>query len=250
MAQHSLCILTDPPLSGPENMARDEALLAGVGDGTTPPTLRFYRWDPPTISLGYFQPYAAFAALPPPEGLLAVVRRPTGGGAILHDKELTYALALPNEHALLREGAHQLYAFVHEALIAVIAAQRGGAFQLAGENDGSGAARGPFFCFARRHELDVVVGGEKLAGSAQRRTPGGVLQHGSIVLQRRFEAQPAAELASFGDWDPATLAARLVDRLAETHGLIVEQRCWTERELTTAAAQVERFAGDAWTRRV
>ena len=78
-------ILQDSPLDGPTNMARDEALLDRVGDGSSPPTLRLYQWDPPTISLGYFQKYADYEALDPPAGELAVVRRPTGGGAILQD---------------------------------------------------------------------------------------------------------------------------------------------------------------------
>ena len=67
-------VLNDPPLDGPANMARDEALLVRVGERRSPPTLRLYQWDPPTVSLGYFQPYADYEALPPPVGQLAVAQ--------------------------------------------------------------------------------------------------------------------------------------------------------------------------------
>ncbi len=110
-------LLIDSPTDGVANMARDEALLVGVGEGASPPTMRFYKWDPPTISLGYFQSYSEYESLAPPVGDLAVVRRTTGGGAILHDREWTYSMALPASHALVQAGATQLYDYVHAALI-------------------------------------------------------------------------------------------------------------------------------------
>ncbi len=82
-------VIQDGTLDGPTNMARDEALMTRVGRSESPPTLRLYQWDPPTISLGYFQSYADYESLPAPAGTLSVVRRLTGGGAILHDLELT-----------------------------------------------------------------------------------------------------------------------------------------------------------------
>src|SRR3982074_669972 len=88
-------LLLDPPAPGAWNMAVDEVLLDGVAAGTTPPTLRFYEWMPPCLSLGYFQPFDVVDI----DGCRAlgieVVRRPTGGRAILHDRELTYSVALP-----------------------------------------------------------------------------------------------------------------------------------------------------------
>ncbi len=114
--------LIDPPLDGPANMARDEAILACVGEGSSPPTLRFYRWDPPTISLGYFQAISDYEALADPAGSLAVVRRLTGGGAILHDRELTYSLTVPSAHPLIQSaGPNGLYAHVHAAFAALLA---------------------------------------------------------------------------------------------------------------------------------
>ncbi|RME36496.1 MAG: lipoate--protein ligase family protein, partial [Planctomycetota bacterium] len=138
-------LLIDPPADGATNMARDEALMLAVGENRSSPTLRLYRWDPPTISLGYFQPYADYERLPEPEGNLPVVRRLTGGGAILHDRELTYSLTLPTGHPLLARGATSLYELVHSA---VTEAFRRVDIETAhcGLSDGSGAARGPFFC--------------------------------------------------------------------------------------------------------
>src|SRR5688500_3010165 len=103
-------------------MARDEALLQRIGRNESPPTLRFYRWNPPTISLGYFQTYAEYASLPPPARDLAVVRRQTGGGAILHDLELTYSLVLPVDHGLLTGGnPNTLYHHVHAVFADLLA---------------------------------------------------------------------------------------------------------------------------------
>src|SRR5438270_12358260 len=88
-------LLLDTSAAGAWNMAVDEVLLDGVAAGATPPTLRFYQWAPPCLSLGYFQPFDVVNL----EGCrrlgVEVVRRPTGGRAILHDRELTYSVALP-----------------------------------------------------------------------------------------------------------------------------------------------------------
>lgn len=244
-----LRILHDAALSGPENMGRDDALLARVGVGTSPPTLRFYQWDPPTISLGYFQKYAEYAALPPPAGELAVVRRPTGGGAILHDRELTYSLTVPLDHPLLAGGPNCLYERMHAAVIAAL----GGAASRAapcGVSDDSGPAKGPFFCFARRHKFDVVLGAGKLVGSAQRRTRSAVLQHGSIMLATRFAQQPVATVASVGPWSARALADRVVEALATANPLRCEDGAWSADELEAAEPQVERHASAEWLRRI
>ena len=91
--------------------------MVRVGSSDSPPTLRFYQWNPPTISLGYFQRYADYEALDRPQDRLPVVRRLTGGGAILHDLELTYSLSLPVDHPLVVAGPNQLYEIMHDAII-------------------------------------------------------------------------------------------------------------------------------------
>src|SRR5262245_54465723 len=107
-----LHLFRDPPLDGPTNMARDEALL--YSDAARPAALRLYGWTPPTISLGYFQASEEVRSLPAEVRGLAVVRRPTGGGAILHDREVTYCLILTDDHALARRAPADLYRVVHE----------------------------------------------------------------------------------------------------------------------------------------
>jgi len=245
---NTLRVIHDPPLTGPENMGRDDMLLARVGAGESPPTLRFYQWDPPTISLGYFQEYAGYAALPPPAGDLPVVRRPTGGGAILHDQELTYALVVPVGHVLLERGPNCLYEQMHAALIAALG---GAAVRAArcGVSDDSGPARGPFFCFARRHRFDVLLGGEKLAGSAQRRTREAVLQHGSIILDSRFSQQPAAAVTAAIDWTARELAAHIMTAFAASNLLVLQCAGWSAEELEAAGPHVARHADAAWIQR-
>lgn len=246
----SLRVIYDEPLTGPENMARDESLLTRVGSGESPPTLRFYQWDPPTISLGYFQKYADYEALPPPAGDLAVVRRLTGGGAILHDQELTYSITVPLNHKLLEGGPNKLYERAHDALIAVldhaeIQANR------CGTTDDSGAAKGPFFCFERRHCLDVLIGNQKLAGSAQRRTRQAVLQHGSIVLERRYDQQPAADLvAAPPQLDQNELASNIAARFSAANLIDIDKETWTGDELAIANEFIRKYQGNDWTKRL
>jgi len=241
-------VIHDPALPGPVNMARDEVLLVQVGEGDSPPTLRLYQWDPPTISLGYFQHYADYESLPPPAGELAVVRRQTGGGAILHDLELTYSLALPLDHPLLAEGPNNLYEVAHDAIIACLA-ELGIESGRCGFTDDSGAAKGPFFCFARRHCYDVLVGEEKLAGSAQRRTKTAVLQHGSIILGNRYAQQPTAE-ADVAYYETIEILRRtLPAKLAYRTGMPFDAADWQSGELPAAEPFVAKYAGDEWTRR-
>ena len=186
-----LRLLIDPPLDGPTNMARDEALLDAAAAGECAAALRCYRWSEPTVSLGYFQPYAEFESCSAVRQF-PVVRRTTGGGAILHDRELTYSLAVPSGHPLLSDGATSLYCRMHDAIIAVVRALgvqaecRGSVLP-----DDPGRDE-PFFCFERAHALDIVVGERKLAGSAQRRTANAVLQHGSILLDALYDQQSSA----------------------------------------------------------
>lgn len=241
-------VLQDSALAGPVNMARDEALLTLVGERASPPTLRLYQWNPPTISLGYFQHYADYEALPPPAGELAVVRRQTGGGAILHDLELTYSLTLPLEHPLLADGPNGLYELAHDAIIACLA-DLGIESGRCGVTDDSGAAKGPFFCFARRHCYDVLIGQDKLAGSAQRRTKSAVLQHGSIILGNRYAQQPTARSGAAFDESVEALRRALPMRLVEHTGLSFDRGEWRPGELEATEPLVAKYAGDDWTRR-
>lgn len=242
-------LLVDPPLSGPENMARDEALLRAAGGPGAAAALRLYRWKEPTVSLGYFQRYAEYAALPPPAGNLPVVRRPTGGGAILHDLELTYALILPADHSMLSEGPNRVYEWMHDAIIMSLRAPAP-SLRRCGATDDSSATRGPFFCFARRHCFDVTAGDAKLAGSAQRRTRMGTLQHGSIIVGSRFAQQPTASLGGDPDETIAALIETLPRSLSNLTGEAVVHGEWASTELESLPPLIEKHADPAWLRRM
>jgi lipoate-protein ligase A len=241
-------LLSESALDGAVNMARDEALMVRVGRGESRPTLRLYQWKEPTISLGYFQPFAQFEALPAPYNKLAVVRRLTGGGAILHDLELTYSITVAAGHPLIADGANRLYEHAHDAVIAALGALGVDAARC-GTSDESGAARGPFYCFARRHCYDVVVGADKIAGSAQRRTRAAVLQHGSIVLANRFTDQPTATVPMPFEEAIARMRAAFPDQFARVCGLGFEPGEWTGDELNAGRELAGKYVGVAWTRR-
>ena len=245
----SIRLLVDRPLPGLENMARDEVLHAFVGAGRSAATLRLYQWVEPTVSLGYFQRFSDYEALAAPAGDLPVVRRPTGGGAILHDMELTYSLSLPADYRLLSDGPNQLYEWMHDAIIMALGSIAA-VPRRCGISDDSTPIRGPFFCFARRHCFDVTVDGAKLAGSAQRRTRAAILQHGSIILGSRFDQQPSACTGL----DPGVAIASLLESLphhfANVTGETIQAGDWTGEELSAISGLIDKHAGDAWLRRM
>ena len=244
---HPARLLVDPPAPGDWNMAVDEMLLDRAADNAVDHgiCLRFYEWSEATVSLGYFQSYAERESHTASR-TCPLVRRLSGGGAIVHDRELTYSLIVPAAHPLARR-APQLYARVHTTLIATLHAL-GFTASLHGAND----AAEPFLCFLRRTEADVVVGGAKIAGSAQRRRRGVILQHGSIVL----DTSPAApELPGIAALTGHRLSA---DELRHAWlpqlacGLGIE--CQPSPLAAAERAQAEnyrrqRFAADAWNRR-
>src|SRR5262249_47536189 len=117
---------------------------------------------------------------------VAVVRRPTGGGAIWHDREGTYALAVPRGHTLARRSA-DLYRAVHGAIARPLR-ELGGDAHRPGDHAPAPEEGRPFLCFADRDPEDVVIGPHKVVGSAQRRRHGAVLQHGSLLLARSTAA--------------------------------------------------------------
>jgi lipoate-protein ligase A len=154
-------------------MAIDEATLEwAIQSPDSLPTLRWYQWSIPTLSLGYFQ---SAASVPEPLADLPLVRRLTGGGAILHDCELTYSIVFPSG-CWPKESFLDHVADVHDE---IRLATRGLTF--AGKESHEAAVE-PFLCFERRSSLDLVNHAQKIVGSAQRKRTGALLQHGSILL--------------------------------------------------------------------
>lgn len=161
-------------------MATDAAILDAVGRENVPPTLRLYAWEPFCLSLGYGQRYREVDA----EHIAArgwqIVRRPTGGQAILHGDELTYSVALPMGHPLTTGDVVESYRKISTALLRALTylglqprADKGVSI--------SREAKGPV-CFEVPSHYEVTVGGRKLVGSAQVRKKAGLLQHGTLPL--------------------------------------------------------------------
>lgn len=203
------------------NMAVDEALL----ELATAPVLRLYGWRPHAVSLGWFQRLADFADLP---AGTCVVRRLTGGGAIHHGDELTFALAVDANR--LPDDLPTGYALVHDAAIAALAAIGVTARRVVAGH-GLSARPSARWCFAEPGAGDVVVDDRKLLGSAQRRiarTRDGqptrrVLHHGSLVLERPaltpFVAA-AGDATSLDATRRQQLGDTFVERLAEALDLV------------------------------
>ncbi len=209
-------LLISPPAPGAWNMAVDGTLLE-TAEASQACTLRFYKWDEPTLSLGYFQgasereTHAASVDCP-------MVRRATGGGAIIHDRELTYSLVAPATHFLAADTL-AMYRLLHGTLVEALAAW-GAQANLCGEAaTGRGAADEPFLCFQRRAVGDVLCARAKIAGSAQRRRRGAILQHGSVLLER---SQAAPELAGLRELTGVLLAP---DELAAAWLKAIHSRC-------------------------
>lgn len=263
------------PLSdhdGPTNMAIDEAIVAAVASGSVPATLRFYAWSRPTLSLGYFQ--NAADAGNEFGGAVDIVRRSTGGGAIMHHHELTYSLSLPLADAGpgAREG---VYRSVHRCVIETLEARgiTSASFRdtvaplrvkapavclLPTINDADGlrpAGRTPdesFLCFQRRTDEDLICGGYKILGSAQRRVRGGVLQHGSLLLRTSSHADVLPgifELADV-DLDVRDLTTALAERIGEAMSITWHCGELSDAELATShTIRADRYAAAEWTRR-
>jgi len=248
----------DEPASGPENMAADEVLAAeAVRLGR--PLVRLYGWATTTFSLGAFQRFADAAAAEA-VATLPLVRRPSGGGGIVHGSDLTYAVAVPREHPWGGEP-QVLYDAFHEALVAELG-HRGVAARLHPGRPPEADDEARLFCFDRRARGDLVVpgpapDGHKILGSAQRRLKAAVLQHGSLLLAAPRGVAQAAAHPGLTDLFPAAaadgrdLATAWLALVAGAAGLRLEFAPAHFRSLHPAAiaATAERFADPAWLRR-
>lgn len=169
---------------GATNMAIDEALLRGVAAGTTPPTVRVFSWAPPAVSTGHSQSISReldiSACL---RAGVGVVRRPTGGRAVLHAGELTYSVVGRAGEEPLGRTIMETYLAISRALLEGLAllGVRADLSQVGGAPGRVGGGAAPP-CFASAVRFEIVVGGRKLVGSAQRRTGNAVLQHGSLLI--------------------------------------------------------------------
>ncbi|HLF28112.1 MAG TPA: biotin/lipoate A/B protein ligase family protein [Anaerolineae bacterium] len=247
-------------------MAIDEAILRGVADGSAPPTLRFFAWQPACLSLGQAQPFAdvdveACRALG-----VEVVRRPTGGRAILHVDELTYSVTAPETEARVQGGIVESYRRLSEGLLAGLL-RIGIPVQQVERPESHDRDQGPV-CFEAPSNYEIVFDGHKLVGSAQMRKNGVMLQHGSLplvgdiaricsVLQsrpdpERVRARAITIARAVGCVVPYPEAAQqlaegfkaALNLKLEPGDLTAQERDWAEK------LRREKYASDAWTRRI
>jgi lipoate-protein ligase A len=220
-------------LSPELNLALDEALLgAGVE------TLRLYAWDPPGLSLGFFQRSAEFSC---PPGF-RMVRRPTGGGAIAHTGELTIALIGRRRRVdtVYREINAWVTAAVAKLGIAVV------------PGDGEPEAAPAGLCFDAHTRYDLLSGGRKVFGSAQRRGGDRFLLHGSLVLQPNPLANGAVSVAELAGRpvERTEMEQAVVAAVHEVAGVVLQAAAPTADEWTDAQRLVlRRYGSDAWTHR-
>jgi lipoate-protein ligase A len=173
-------LIRSGPADGATNMAVDEAILHAVAAGRVPPTLRLYAWEPGCLSLGRAQPaddvdWQALAAAG-----LDIVRRPTGGKAILHVDELTYSVVAPETEPRVRGGIVESYRRLSAGLVRGL--QRLGVTGLVADQRAENRHLEGAVCFEVPSDYEITAGGRKLAGSAQMRARSAVLQHGTVPL--------------------------------------------------------------------
>jgi lipoate-protein ligase A len=265
-------LLITPPARGAWNMAVDESILLHVGRGAALPTLRLYAWTPACLSLGYAQPFADVDTNRLYERGWEVVRRATGGRAILHIDELTYSVIAPNDEPRMTGTVLESYNRLAQALLLAVK-NLGLPVEMKEGRENNGADLNPI-CFEAPSTYEITVNRKKLIGSAQARKKEGVLQHGSLPLRGDlaricqalvFENEPARDNASIGLLERATTAesalgeavawetaARAwVEAFEAQFGLTFERGELSESESLTAGRLVnEKYDHRSWTERV
>ena len=257
-------LIRSGPMPGAMNMALDDALLQTVAAGESPPVLRLYRWQPATLTLGYAQKVDAGVDLTACEKAgVDVVRRPTGGRAVLHDREVTYAVITPCASPFAVSVAHN-YRVIAEVLRNTLRH-----FDLPAElvPGKPRAQQGQAVCFTAPAQHELLVAGCKVAGCAQKRRGGAFLQHGSIpleldvkLLDRLLPGQAdeaAVERLNGVGWlnrfaaQPLSIDAVedvLIDCFARDLGVEWQESSPTPAELALAGELCRRCYGDpSWT---
>lgn len=264
-------LILDGANDGFTNMAVDEAILEACIAGEVPPTVRFYRWQPPCLSIGYFQRAGREVD---PAGCRALgvdwVRRPTGGRAILHDRELTYSVVAREDDPAIRGNIPESYRKIGAALVSGLR-RLGLPAEMAPPRIHSQAMR-TAACFDALSDYEVTVYGRKVIGSAQVRQGGALLQHGAILLEvdldrqvgvllpppgmtrKELAAQLRSRLIALGEalgrsLPPEELASALRAGIEETWGVELVEGELTPAEHLRVAALREKYRSPAWNER-
>jgi lipoate-protein ligase A len=207
------------------NMAVDEAILLATGKGEVPPTLRLYGWEPPCLSIGYAQPFSDVDHRQLNSQGWDIVRRPTGGRAILHTDELTYAVIGPDSNALLVGGVIESYRRLSQALLSALHQLGIPAQANQQKRSGPGEQSQEPICFEVPSNYEITVQGKKLIGSAQARKRSGVLQHGSLPLYGDL-ARISLVLQYDTDSTRAEAGERLLDHATTVEAVLGRRLSW------------------------
>ncbi|MFZ5918137.1 MAG: lipoate--protein ligase family protein [Chloroflexota bacterium] len=262
-------LITDPPAQdGATNMAIDEAILEGVAQGESPPTLRFYTWRPACVSVGYSQSLRETIDLDAcHRDDITWVRRPTGGRAILHSDELTYSIVLPAKEKRVLGGVVESYRRLSQGLLAglrLLGLEVAQAEAMAARPEELSAA-----CFDAPSHYEITTQGKKLVGSAQVRRQDAVLQHGALPLSgdvtrlvdylRLPQEERAGLRAELGrraitlqealgrSVSPGQVAQALAEGFAGALNLRLEHRALAAREQSRARQlRQQKYASDTW----
>jgi lipoyl(octanoyl) transferase len=231
-------LLHTPPARGAWNMAVDEAILEHIGRRESRPTLRLYAWDPACLSLGYAQPFADVDVTRLKQRGWDVVRRPTGGRAILHTDELTYSVIAPGDEPRLAGSVLESYNRLAGALLEALRAL-GLPVELKPDEGPSRESPNPV-CFEVPSAYEITVRVKKLIGSAQARRKEGVLQHGSLPLAG--DLARITQALNFAD-DSARLEAgrRLLERATTVESVLGEVVTWSDAARAVARAFEMKF---------
>jgi|SRR5882724_471922 len=267
-------LLDTGPADGFTNMAVDEALLEVFAAESSPTTVRFYSWSPPALSLGYAQAIEREIDLRQCRSLgIDVVRRPTGGRAVLHDHEVTYSVVISGDDPRASSGVLAAYLTISQAMIRGLA-YLGITAELLPLRRGvslSFDATSPV-CFAMPSSYEVAVAGRKIIGSAQRRAHGMIMQHGSIPLSWNIERMravfgrsalesggpqgepdcrlPMTSLQEAGGrtYDYAEVVAALTRGIAETWEVdLIQCRLTSEERRLSEHLRATKYRSEAWT---
>ena len=266
-------LLIHPPAKGSWNMAVDEAILDAVIRGEAPPTLRLYAWQPACLSLGHAQPYSEVNTWQTSESGWDIVRRPTGGRAILHVDELTYSVIALQSEPRVKGGVLESYLRLSQALLEALRIL--GLNPQANEITSAQNSKAPNpVCFEVPSNYEITVNGKKLIGSAQARRKEGLLQHGALPLygdlariitalsfpnsaaQQEAEQRLLAhattverELGYTPLWEQASLAFQ--EAFEQVLNINLEPAQLSEAEIKQAEALVrEKYAHPSWTERI
>jgi lipoate-protein ligase A len=218
-------LLITPPARGAWNMAVDESILEHIGRGDSLPTLRLYSWRPPCLSLGHAQPFADVDVHRLNERGWDVVRRPTGGRAILHTDELTYSVIAPIDEPRLAGSILESYNRLAGALLQAVNSL-GLPVEMKEDLDAHHETPNPV-CFEVPSAYEITVHGKKLIGSAQARRKEGVLQHGSLPLTGNLAR--ITEALVFADKSARKDAAqRLLARATTVESILGREVLWND----------------------